>query len=213
MSPLRGCGDRLIQLAILRSALFERRRTYAYAGCIGASGDCRGPSSGEERPPQDDSGEKQVPPCSLRSRVGMTRGGKRGNSGKDGTFRRLSRTGSGVPTGHGCLLVHAFPPVELAGYFRSSLRDLVSICSAYPGTTLRLRHADNPHFSRKERARNGAPGESKSYCGCGGNSSQRWWRRLRAWGPSSGKGRPPQDDSGKKQVPPCSLRSRVGMTR
>jgi hypothetical protein len=32
-------------------------------------------------------------------------------------------TGSDVPPGHGCLLGCAFPPVELAGYFRRSLRD------------------------------------------------------------------------------------------
>ena len=60
-------------VVILRSAFFAGRRIYGLAGSGDASGECIGPSSGEERPPQDDIGEKQVPPCSLRSRVGMTR--------------------------------------------------------------------------------------------------------------------------------------------
>jgi hypothetical protein len=48
--------------------------------------------------------------------------------------------------------------------------------------SLRLRAVDNPHFSRKERARNGAPGN--------------------CIGPSARKGRGPQDDSGFRVVRP-----------
>src|SRR5206468_10422009 len=79
-SPFEGGVGVSSAIVILRSATSAGRRGYAFAGGIGADGERigrfdklrAGASSGEERLPQDDSGEKQVPPCSLRSRVGMT---------------------------------------------------------------------------------------------------------------------------------------------
>jgi hypothetical protein len=154
----------------------------------------------------------------------MERGG---NIGEDGTFPHLA-CGFRCPYGTRSSLVPAFPPVELAGYFHSSLRDSVPFLLSLPRTYVRgycmppLRAGlggagcvfltTNATISFISAHNPQADAESNPYSGSGGNSSQRWWRCSRVWGPSSGKERPPHDDSGEKQVPPCSLRSRVGMT-